>query len=222
MASAAVLWKTRGHVVRIGRAVEIRQMAGNASSREPRVHVVFMTLRAGHADMSPGQRKLRRRVVIERCTLPIGIRMTNAAVLRKACGHVVRTGRAVEIRQMAGNAGSREPGVHVVFVTLGTSDTDVGACQGKRRIAMVERRALPPGCGVTYAAVLRKACGRVVRIGRAVEIYQMAGDTRSRQPGEHVVFVTLGTSDVDMCASQWERHIVVVYHRRARALPVRR
>ena len=56
--------------------------------------------------------------------------MAQAAVLREACRRVVRIGRAVEIRQMAGDAGSRESGKHVVFVALGTrSDTDVSAGQ---------------------------------------------------------------------------------------------
>ena len=66
--------------------------------------------------------------------------MAQAAVLREACRHVIRIGRAVEICQMAGDASSREPGKHVVFVALGTRcDTDVSACQGERRIVVVER-----------------------------------------------------------------------------------
>ena len=45
---------------------------------------------------------------------------------------------------MAGDASSREPGEHVVLVTLGTRcSIDMSACQGERRVAMVERCALP-------------------------------------------------------------------------------
>ena len=71
--------------------------------------------------------------------------MTQAAVLREACRHVIRIGRAVEFRQVAGNAGSREPGEHVVFMTLGTrSDIKVSPGQRKlRRCVVIERRALP-------------------------------------------------------------------------------
>jgi hypothetical protein len=73
---------------------------------------------------------------------------------------------------------------------------------------------------MAQAAVLRESCGWVARIRRAVEIRQMAGDARSREPGKHVVFMTLGTrSDIDMSASQGERRIVVV---EGRALPFRR
>ena len=68
--------------------------------------------------------------------------MAQAAVLRETCRHVIRIGRAVEIRQMARYTRGRESGEHVVFVTLGTScHTDMSARQGERRIAMVERRA---------------------------------------------------------------------------------
>ena len=46
----------------------------------------------------------------------------------------------------------------------------------------------------------------------------MAGDTRSRQPGENIVFVALGTSDIDVSARQCERRIGVVERC---ALPIR-
>ena len=63
----------------------------------------------------------------------------------KPAAGVVRIGRAVEIRQVAGDARSREPGKHVVFVALGTRcDTDVSSRQRELRpCRVVERRALP-------------------------------------------------------------------------------
>jgi hypothetical protein len=67
---------------------------------------------------------------------------------------------------------------------------------------------------MTYAAVLRKACSYVVRIGGAVEICQMARYTRGWESGEHVVFVTLSTRDIDVGARQGERRIVVAESRR--------
>ena len=101
--------------------------------------------------------------------------MTQAAILREACGHVVRIGRAVEICQMARYTRGRESGEHVVFVTLGTRcDIDMSACQGERRIAMVERCALPAGCSVTQAAVLREAGCLVVWILGITEIHEVA------------------------------------------------
>ena len=104
-----------------------------------------MALRAGRdIDMSAGQRKLRCCAVIERRAGPTYGCMTCLTGSRKACSHVVWIGRAVEIRQMTGDACGRESGEHVVFMALGTrSDIDMSACQGERRIVVVERCALP-------------------------------------------------------------------------------
>ena len=63
--------------------------------------------------------------------------MAQAAVLRESCRHVIRIGRAVEICQVARYTRGRESGEHVVFVTLGASDSDVGSRQGERRIVVV-------------------------------------------------------------------------------------
>ena len=64
---------------------------------------------------------------------------------------------------------------------------------------------------MAQAAVLRESCRHVTRTGRAVEICQVARYTRGREPGEHVVFMALGTrSDIDMSAGQGERRIVIV------------
>ena len=70
--------------------------------------------------------------------------MAQAAVLRESCRHVIRIGRAVEICQMARYTRGRESGKYAVFMALGTRiDIDMSACQGERRIVVVERRALP-------------------------------------------------------------------------------
>ena len=147
--------------------------------------------------------------------------MAQAAVLREACRDVIRIGRAVEICQMARYTRGRESVKHVVFVALLTSDIDVGAGQREGRIAVIERRALPSRACVTNAAVLRETCRYVVWIGRAVEIRQMARDASSRESGEHVVFVTLGTRcDADVSSGQRKLRPCRVIERRA--LPIRR
>ena len=67
---------------------------------------------------------------------------------------------------------------------------------------------------MAQAAVLRETCRHVIRIGRAVEICQMARDTRGRESDEYVVFVALGTSrNIDMSARQGERRITMVERR---------
>ena len=182
-------------------SIEIRQVTRDASSREPGKHAVFVALGArSDIDMSARQGE-RRIVVVERRSLPAGCSVTQAAVLRESGCLVVWIGSAVEIRQMARYACGRKSGKHIVFVTLLTSDIDVGAGQRKGCIFMVECRTLPSRGCVTDAAVLRKTCSCVVRIGRAVEIRQVTGNTRSRESGEHVVFMTLGArSDIDVSA----------------------
>ena len=73
---------------------------------------------------------------------------------------------------------------------------------------------------MAQAAVLRESCRHVIRIGRAVEICQVARYTRGRESGEHVVFMALGArSDIDMSPCQGEWRIVVV---ECCALPIRR
>ena len=64
---------------------------------------------------------------------------------------------------------------------------------------------------MTQAAILGETCGRMVWVGRAVEICQMARYTCGRESGEHVVFMALGTRrDIDMSARQREWRIVVI------------
>ena len=52
-------------------------------------------------DVRPGQRKLRRRAVIERCALPAGCRVTRAAILRETGCLVVWILGVHEIHEVA-------------------------------------------------------------------------------------------------------------------------
>ena len=72
---------------------------------------------------------------------------------------------------------------------------------------------------MTQAAVLRKACRRVIRAGCAIEIRQVAGGTGHRESGIHIVFVALGTGSTDMSSRQREWRTGVVERS---ALPIRR
>jgi hypothetical protein len=136
--------KACGHVVRIRRAFVYSRVTGKAVGGSPHKDISYVAVTAENTDVGPGQRKLRRCVVIERRACPACGRMTYFAVLGKACGHVIWIGSAVEIRQVAGDACSRESGKHVVFMTLDTRrDLDMSACQGERRSAVVEGCALP-------------------------------------------------------------------------------
>jgi hypothetical protein len=58
------------YVVRIGRAVEVLDVAGRAIGRGSHKLPVDMALGAGHADVRSGQRELRERIVVKRCRIP--------------------------------------------------------------------------------------------------------------------------------------------------------
>ena len=184
MTQAAILGETCGHMVWIGRAAEICQMARYTRGRESGEQIIFVTLGARcNIDMSARQGE-RRIAMVKRYALPAGRSVTQAAVLREACGHVVWIGRAVEICQMARYTRGRESGEHIVFVTLGTrSDIDMSPGQRKlRRRVVIERCALPAGCSVTHAAILREAGCLVVWILGINEIHEVAGCTGGRKP----------------------------------------
>ena len=51
------------HVIRVGRAIVVRQMTGRARSREARIYIVFMAGRTLRAMMRSSQRKRRRGVI---------------------------------------------------------------------------------------------------------------------------------------------------------------
>ena len=101
MTYAAVLRKACSCVVWIGRAVEICQMARHTCGRESDEQIAFVTLGTrSNIDMSAGQGE-RRIAMVKRCAWPAGCSVTQSAVLRETCGHVVWTGCAVEICKMA-------------------------------------------------------------------------------------------------------------------------
>lgn len=82
---------------------------------------------------------------------------------------MIRIIGAVPIRQMAGDAGCRQAGKNVVFMTHVARHTDVGAGQRKRGLgAMVEHGSSPTRRhGVAKRAVLRKSSCGMIGVGGA-------------------------------------------------------
>jgi hypothetical protein len=191
MTQAAILGETCGRMVWVGRAVEICQMARYTRGRESGEQIIFVTLGTrSNIDMSARQRE-RRIAMVKRCAWPAGCSVTHAAVLREAGCHVVWIGRAVEFCQMARYTRGRESGEQIVFVTLGTrSDIDMSPGQRKlRRRVVIERCALPAGCRVTHAAILREAGCLVVWILGVNEIHEVAGCTGGRKPSRRLAIL---------------------------------
>ena len=105
VAGLASLGEPARHVVRIGGALKIFQVAGNASSGGEIVVIVDVAVRAHprRYGVGAGQRESRR-VVIERRIQPAVGGMAGLAGGRKLAGHMARIAGPREIRRMAGIA----------------------------------------------------------------------------------------------------------------------
>ena len=175
MASRARIRETRRRVIRIGRAVVIRLVAAHARRRQRGVVVIHVAVRAGHGRVRPSQRE-RRRVVVERRSIPVRGAMAGIARRREAYLRVVGIRRRSVVLLMARYARSIRTcqSVVTVHVTRTAGRRGVRARQGEAGRGVVERPAAPVGCGMALVASLGEARLHVVWIGRALEIGQVA------------------------------------------------
>ena len=104
MAHLALLRDSGGRVIRIGRSLEILQVAGNARGRRQVVVPVCMALLALYTGVRAGQRECGPRM-IEGGWLPCRRRMADIALLRHAGRQVVWIGRRLKVLEMTGDAG---------------------------------------------------------------------------------------------------------------------
>ena len=188
MALIASLRESRLHMVWIRGAFVIRQVALHASPAGETVGTAraerrVVTLRALQRSMRPGQRESGR-VVIERRTQPVGGRVALIARRRESGLHVIRIGRPVVIRLMALHTSPAAKAVSSAraerrVVALCALQRRVGAGQREARRSVVEDSAQPIGGAVALFAGLREPGLHVIRIGRALEIGQMALHARS-------------------------------------------
>lgn len=79
------------------------------------------------------------------------------------------------VRGVAGVAIGWCAGEHVIHMTLSAADGDVGSCQGKGRLAVVEGRAGPRSRGVAGGAGGWKSRGNVAWIVGCCVVRLMAG-----------------------------------------------
>jgi len=143
VASVASLGEAAGHVIRIRRALEVREMAGYACSAgdvvvaELRV-VTIRTLPRRH-HMCAGQHEIHQRVIESR-RRPCDRGMALLASRGEASSNVIGIRRALEIFQVTRNAGCAGEVVVVVGVAVGTlaRRNGVPSAQGKSRRGVVE------------------------------------------------------------------------------------
>jgi len=191
MALVAGLREVRCHVIGIGRALEILQMAGDAGRAIQTVVIVDVAVGAKprRHGVQAGQIEARARMV----KLTVGPQIGVVALFagqgesRRRVGHGAR--RIVVVGLVAGNAGRVRNRVIVVDVAIGARARRNHVIAGKReaRAVVVKGRIQPSRRGMALLAGLREVRRRVVRIRRALIVLQVAGDASRRG---YVVVVT--------------------------------
>ena len=178
VAGGAGLREVRSRVTWIRRTLVILQVAGNASRAVQVVivvHVAIRTLPRGNG-VRTGQRKARFRVIESR-RLPSCGGVAGFASLREPATHVIRVGGSLEILQVTRHAGRAGQVVVVIDVAIGTLPrrNRMRARQHKVHRGMIETRRLPRRSGVALQAIRREIGSHVIRIRRALEIFEVAG-----------------------------------------------
>ncbi len=191
VACGAVLREAGGRVIGIGRLLIIGQVAGNTGGGKAPVEARRMTLSACSLRVRAGQREAGP-VVIERGPFPLRRGVARGAVLRKAGGRVIGTGRLLIIGQVAGRALSGSGGVCARRMALSACGLRVRAGQREAGPVVIERGSLPLRRRVACGAVLREAGGRVIGIGRLLIIGQVASRALGCGPGVCARRVALG------------------------------
>jgi len=104
---------------------------------------------------------------------------------------VIGISRALEILQVAACASRVRAGQVVVVVDVALCTLDGRMCAGQREAGsrVIEGRIQPAGCGVALLTGLRESRTDVVRIGRALEILQVAACASRVRAGQVVVVV---------------------------------
>ena len=160
MALGAGLGEAGLHVVRIRSALEVLQVATNASrvGTGQIVVIVDVALRAGNCRMRPSQRETGRRV-IECCSRPRCGGVALLTRLRESRCHVVRIRRSLEVLQVTTDASRIGAGqvVVAIHVALRALQRRVSAGQRETGRRVIERRVSPRRGGVALLASRREA-----------------------------------------------------------------
>ncbi len=161
-------------------AVVIYRVAAVAIGWQRRVVVVHVAQRAGHGGVKTGQRESRSSV-IERRASPVCRRVAEFARLREPGGCVSWIRCAIEVSQMAGDAGSYGDAVVVVDVATGAGNGSVKTSQREARRCVIKYRSRP-GCG-------RVANGTVCRERSRNMVWHRASERCGALPGSEMASV---------------------------------
>ncbi len=173
--------ESRLHVIGRGRAVEVLHMARSAIRRCPHKLTVDVALGAGYANVPPGEREFRERVVIEVGHIPRARVMASLAGGGEARLRMRRIACLIEVRQVATHAGGRRSREFPTHVTRRAIQRGVRTGQRKAgELQMVELRAHPVVHGVALFATGGQVQLHVVQPGRSRinKVFLMAGEAR--------------------------------------------
>jgi len=176
VANLTGLRKTQAHVIGILGAVEIRQVAGDATRNRNLVVVVDVAGGAGCRRVRARQRE-RSLGVVKRRRSPGIDGMAILAGLREACAHVVGILGILEKRQVAGDACRTGQIVVVVGVAIGAGPRRIRVASGQEEPCqrVIELRIEPIVRRVAlFASSGKRGHARVFRIRCAIEILHMA------------------------------------------------
>ena len=129
--------------------------------------------------------------VIEASVAPVGGVVALLAGLGKVRLHVVGIRVPLEVLQVARDACRVSQVVVVVDVTLSAGRSRMRTGQGESRFAVIELSRLPRSRVVADLASLGKSLLHVIGIVGALEILEMAGNTRCTRQVVIIVDVTL-------------------------------
>ena len=166
--------ETGGSVVRIVRAVVVLQVARRAVVRRPGKLPIHMALLAVRRDMFAGQRKVRRRVVVERRVVPVRGVVARLAGGRETGGGMIGVIRSVVVLQMATRTVLWRASELSVHVTLPAVRRYVLAGQRKPRKVMIELGSRPLLCRMAVLTLRGEISSGVVWVLGRAEVWLVA------------------------------------------------
>jgi hypothetical protein len=218
MAGLTILREPGGSVIRIGRGIEVLQMASDARGAQSGVLAAAMAIAASERNMGARQWKLGLRM-IKLGSQPGRRRVAQRAILRESASHMVGICGSVICAQMAGGTIRGCPRKPVVSMALGAGDINMGSCERKacgRRV--VETSSLPLRCRMASAASLGKSCRFVIGVRGSAIIRQVAGHAVRWRSGKPVVQMTLTAADSYVSTGQRKFRCAIVI--KARTFPL--
>ena len=173
-------------MIRIRRALEVFQMAADASGIRAGQVVVVVDVALGARDgcVGAGQWEAGGRV-IEIRVRPRNRVMALLAGLREAGTDVIRIRRSLEILQVTVDAGRIRAAEVVVIVDVTLRALHRGMCARQRETSgrVIKSCVCPRDIVVALLTSLRETRGHVVRVRRTLEVFQVATDARGIRGG---------------------------------------